>query len=136
RTGIADLLDDRGCGVDVVEADHEQHALWRRGNQTAADAENGNTGAFAADQRTSNMKALFGQQFVEIIARNAAWNLWVAGAHQIAIPIAHVPKTGINFSPPAALGDGRRKLVLAGRPDQKPQPVMGQDLQLLDIVGG
>ena len=79
-----------GALVNVGIGDDQQHALGRTFDQAAGGFENGDAGAFRADQRARNVKAVFREQEIQVVAGDAARDVGVTAADQIAVGVGDV----------------------------------------------
>ena len=74
-----------GALINVGIGDDQQHALRRALDQAASRFENGDTGSFGSDERARNMKAVFRQQVIQVVAGDAARNIGKSLADEVAI---------------------------------------------------
>jgi hypothetical protein len=121
---------------NVGEARRHQHALrWAR-DEAETGLEHGNAGAFGADERAGEVEALLRQQLVEIVAGDAARYLREALADELGIAPAQRIEPSVDLAAAAAFGDDPAQFLVTRRADAEPQPVIGEDVQLEDVVGG
>ena len=91
RLELEDLRHVVAGGVDVRVAEHEQRARLRaRSSRSIVGLQNGDAGAFGADQRARDVEAVLGQQFVEVVARHAARDLREPRADQVGVAVAQL----------------------------------------------
>ena len=122
--------------VDVGIAEHEQRARGRAVHEPDRGFEHGGEGALAAAERPGDVEAVLRQKLVEVVARNPPGEVRVALPDQRRMAIAEVAHPGIDLPAAAALADDRVELVLVRRAHAHAKPVVGDDLQLLEVVGG
>jgi hypothetical protein len=72
----------------VVIGEHDKGARRRKIDEAHGGGEGQRAGAFRADQRAADMKTLFRQQIVEIVAGDAARNVRIAAADFVATAAA------------------------------------------------
>ena len=65
----------------------------------------------------ATLKAVLGQQLVEVVAGHAPRNLRKPRADQVGVPIADRAQPRVNLAAAAALRDDRVELGVAGRAD-------------------
>ena len=85
---------DEGIG----KAEHDQPAMLRAVLQLAGGFEDGDAGAFCADQRACHVEAVLRQQLVEVVAGDAARNVGKTLPDQIGVGIADAAQAGINLA--------------------------------------
>src|SRR5690606_13443644 len=79
---------------------------------------------------------LLRQQFGQVVAGHAPRNLRIAAADQVGVAIANAAQAGADLAAPAAGGDDACKFLFAGGADPHAQPVIGDDVHGVDVVGG
>ena len=131
-----DIRNMVGALVDIGIGNHQQYSRRRTFYQPAGSLEHGDTGAFGPDQRAGHIETIFGQQEVEVVARNPPRNIGIALAHEIGILVAKSLQAGVDFSAPPALTDDLLRFSIAGLACFYPQPVVGEDLKSFNIVVG
>ena len=91
-------------------------------------------GAFRADQRPRDVKTVFRQQIVEIVAGNPARNFRIAARVLVAITLGQRAQLLVNLGAAAAgSADGFECIIRCGA-DSRLQAVARQNVELLDIV--
>ncbi|MNH04607.1 hypothetical protein D3C79_639070 [compost metagenome] len=122
-----------GCVIDLVIAQHHQHAVSRVLHQNRLSLQDGDAGAFYTHQRACNVEAVFRQQLIEVVARHATFELGEPLANVCLVAIDQrfqclhdlgTPPTGLDVF----LVGG-----LVGRPDPETLTVIGQNFQALDV---
>jgi hypothetical protein len=79
---------------------------------------------------------VFRQEIFEVVAGDAARQVRIAAADLVAILVAQRFQPAINLAAPSALADDALQLVLGGFADTHTQTVVGENLQLVRVVGG
>ena len=120
----------------IGESENCQHAERRTGGEIQRCRENGGAGALAADQRARNVKFVFGQQFVEVVAGDAAWNARELLTNEIRVAIANAREAGVDLPWSAAGANQALNLLGARATDGHPRAVVEHDVERLDIVDG
>jgi hypothetical protein len=59
-----------------------------------------------------------------------------AGPDRVAVSVGDALQAGVDLGPAAARGDDRGQVLLGRRPDPQAQPVVGEDVELVDVVRG
>ena len=93
-------------------------------------------GAFGTDQRARHVEAVLRQQFIEVIAGDAARNARKFLAHQIGIAVAEARETRIDLAHAAAAANERVELLGAGAAHGHARAVVEHDVERLDVVDG
>ena len=101
--GIAE--DEPGPGRRAV---HEARR-WLRGRHARA---------LGAHERAGDVEAVFGQELVQVVARDAAGDVGEPRADQSGVVVAQRAQPGVDLAAAAAGGDDPRELVVARRPDR------------------
>jgi hypothetical protein len=134
------VLEHRGHRVageeDVGVAEHEQGPHRGAGHETQRRLQDHGARPLGAHQGASHVATLLGQQLVEVVARHPPGDVDEAAADQLAVAISDRAQAGVDLTPPPALADDAGELLVAGGPDVQAQAVVGEDLQLLDVVSG
>ena len=91
-----------GALINVGIGDDQQHALGRAFDQAARGFENGDAGAFGADQCASDMEAVFGQEVVQVVSGDAAGDVGETLADQIAVGGGDGLQLGVDFGAASA----------------------------------
>ncbi len=120
--------------VPVSEAD--QHPVLRARNQLEPCLEHDCARALASNERPGEVKAVLGQQFVEVVAGHAPRNAGEALPDAIGVPVSNVPKAGVDFPAAATAADDRIDRGGLGCSDGQPGTVVQQNVELFDIVHG
>ena len=113
----------RGRGVDV--AGDDERAAGRAVDQVHGRLEHGHAGALGAGERPGDVEAVLGQQVVEVVAGDAARDLRVPLADQVAVAV------GERTQPRGELV-GHARAVGA---DAEALAAVGQHLELGHVVG-
>ena len=121
--------------VDVGVAEHEQRARPGIRDQVDRRLEHGDQRSLAADQRARDVGAVLGQEIGQVVAGHAARNAREAQAQVLCAAIAQLLDLRVDLAPPSARANDRRQLLLAGAPDPHPETVVGENLQLVYVVG-
>src|SRR6185312_14517368 len=108
----------------------------RPGNEAQRGCEGESASALRADQSARDMEALLRQEVVEIVAGDAARDVGIAPPDLIAVAVAQGAERAIDLGAPAAAAHDEIERLVRGRADAQAQPVIGENLQLLDIVDG
>ena len=122
--------------VDVRVAEHHQGAGGRAGDQVHRGLEHGDERALAADQGAGDVPAVLGQQLLQAVAGHAAGDPREAGADLASVALAQLPQPPVDLADPARPAGEAVPLLRRGWPDPQAGPVVGEDLQLGDVVGG
>ena len=77
-----------GSLVDIAITQYNERARGRAGHQAERCLENRHARSLAPHQCARDVKAVFGQQLIEAISRNAAWDLGEASADPVGISVA------------------------------------------------
>ena len=96
--------------------------------------EDDNAGRLRTNECAGDMEAVLGQQVVEVVAGDAARDLWEVLAYQRAVLITQSAQTGIDFTATATSGDDGLEFVFRGRSNGKDSAVVEQNLQLQRVV--
>jgi len=136
RLELQHVRDVVGGLVDVRVAEQHQHLDLGRGHQPAGRLEDGHAGRFAAHQRTRHVEAVLRQQLLQAVAGDAARDPREALADQLGVAVPQRREVPVDLAAAAAGGDDAAQLVVAGRPDPHAHPVVGEDLQLRDVLAG
>ena len=115
--------------IGVLVAKHQEIALLGPVHQADFGCEDQSTGRFRANQTASDMKAVFGQQFIEAIPGDAARNLRISPANQVRIFVAKSAKAGVDFSLASALTNDLFQFRIGGEDDLLARRMGGLDVQ-------
>ena len=125
--------------ADVLERDHDEHALEEARRQQELGLEHGGAGALGAGQRAREVEAVLRQQLVEVVARHAARQALrarKAAADQRLVALHELREGPVDLGAAAPAGHDRRQLLVGRLADPHPLPVVGGDLQRVDVVRG
>ena len=120
----------------VGKSDAHETAERRACREAKRRFEHRHAGALAADQRTSHVEALFGQQLVKVVTGHAARDAREFFTDERGEPIADAFQAGVNLSLAAAGADDRLELGVARGADAHPRPVIQHHLERVDVVDG
>src|SRR5690625_27384 len=123
-------------GVDIGVAEDDEGALGGAVDQADGRLEDRDAGPLGPGEGAGDVKAIFGEELVEVVAGDAARDIGEALADQVGVAVADRPEPRIDLAAAAPLGDDRLELGLGGGADTHTEPVVGEDLELLDIVRG
>ena len=112
-----------------------QHAKRRARGEIQGGRHNRGAGAFAPYQRAGHVKAVLGQQFVEVVARNAARNARKFFPDEVGITIAQAGESGIDLSHAPAAANERIELSGTSAPHRHARAVVEHDVERLYVVG-
>src|SRR5919197_598302 len=126
RPLFPDLDDLVGSDVLVGISENEERPMARIVDQPQRRLERDRASRFGTDERARDMETALRQQLVEVVARDAARDLGVALADELAVAVADRAKLGDEL--------GGQPVVLPA--DAKPIAAVGDDLEFLDVVGG
>ncbi len=98
---------------DIVEADDGEHALLAgSATRLSVALEDRDAGRFGSDQRARDVEALLRQQLIEIfVAGDAARDLGIARADQVAVAVAECVEGAIDLRAPAAVCENVAELA-------------------------
>ena len=112
-------------GAELVRvADGEERDARRLRDQLERRLEDRHARRLRADERARDLEPLLREQLVEVVARDAARDLRIAGADLVRV------RVGERAQP---LGD-RVRHALAAAPDAQPLAAVGQHLELHEVV--
>jgi len=74
-----------GTLKNIGVGDHKKHARWRTFDEAAGGFEDGDARAFGADQCAGDVKAVFGEQIVEVVSGDATRNVGEASADEFGV---------------------------------------------------
>ena len=118
-----------GRAGDVRVPQHDQRLGRRLRHQAQLRVQDRDQRALAADQRPGHVEAVLGQQRVQVVAGHPPRDLRVALPDLAGAGLRQLPQGPVDLRPPAAGGDDRRVLLVAGRPGPEPLAVIGEDLE-------
>ena len=90
-------------------------------------------GAFGTDQRPRNMKAVFRQQLIQVVARDTAGKIGEACADYIGILVPQRLEPGVNLAASTALTDDTCDFFVAGATYTHAQTIKCEDFQFLYV---
>src|ERR1700687_423077 len=131
---LHDLRDVVGTDVNIGPSNDKQHARRRTFDQAAAGFENRDASAFGANQSARHVKAVFGEQVVEVVSGNAAWNVGKLAAGLLAIAVGEGLEAGGGLSAAAPFANEAVEVVGAGRANVHALAAVGEHFQRLDVV--
>src|SRR5688572_28524814 len=85
-------------------------------------------------QRARDVKAVLGQELVQVVARHPARDLRKPAPYTLRIPVANRPKRRVDRSAASALSNNRVQFLIRGRADGQLCSVIKQDRQVMYIV--
>ena len=130
-------LGDRvGGGVDIGVPQHQQHPCRRALDQPYGRLEHRHAGALGADQRAGDVEAMLGEQRVQVVARNPAWDVRKAFADPVGVPVAEVAEAGVDGAPAAPLRHDAVQVGVRRRADGHARAVVRQDVERHDVRVG
>src|SRR5579871_6306489 len=91
--------------------------------------------AFRADQGAGEVAIVFRQKIVEVVAGNTPRQLRITAANLIAIFADKSLELGVDLADSSTLSDHALHLVRRCLSDTQAQSVVGEDLQLVGVVG-
>ena len=86
----------------VRKPEHREHAEGRAGGEIERGGDDVDAGALGADQGAGHVEAVLGEQFVEVVAGDAAGNARKFFADQIGVAIANAREAGVDLADAAA----------------------------------
>ena len=82
------------------------------------------------------MKTVVSKQKVQVIARNAPWNVRVLRANQFSTLLPYRFQPGINFTTPPALKNDGFEFSFAGRAHAHTHAIVCKDFEFIDVGVG
>src|ERR1700674_3764355 len=131
---LHDLRDVVGAEIDIGPSDDDEHPRRRTLDQATGGFENRNASSFGADQRARHVKAIFGEQVVEVVSGNAARNVGKVAADLLAETVCNGLEPGVDFGAAAPFANEAVEVVRAGRADVHSLAAVSEDLKRLDVV--
>ncbi len=132
---IEGARDGVGSQKSVRESQHRKNAEGRTGGEVKLRRDNCRAGAFTADQGAGDVKAVFGEQLVEVIAGDAARDTGKLFANQVGIAIANTGKARVECAGATPCTNEAVELIGTGAADGHAGAVVEDNIQRLDIVG-
>jgi len=129
-----DAGDDIGRLERVVEGEDGEDAEGGRGGEVEGGGEDGCAGALGANKGASDIEAVLGKEFVEVVARDAAGDAGKALADAGGVLIAKSFEAGVDLAYAATSGDKGVELVFAGAADSETGSVVEEDVKGFDVV--
>ena len=120
--------------VDVGITQHQQRPLGRMMDQPHFGFEQQGTSAFGSDQRAGDVKAIFGQQFIETITGDPPGNVGKPLADGIGIMIPEPAKFGINLRLRAAGADDAFVVFIRGLGEVQLLAFIGHDVHFVQVI--
>src|SRR5690349_17129851 len=109
---------------DVGGANPQQHAIGWALHQAPSCRDADEAGSFRAHEGASNVKAVFREQEVEVITGDAAGNVWITVADEVAIAISDVLQLRVDLASASAATNDLVEFLRAGRADLHAQAVV------------
>ncbi len=122
-----------GGQINIVEAEHDQAQPARARHELERGAERDCERAFGARDRARQVKAVFRQELVEIVARDAPRDFREPLTDAIAVAIAQYAERRDQRRAPAVIRDASGR---AGCTKAEPRAVVEHDLHRREVVGG
>src|SRR3989440_966444 len=122
------------ANVNVWIAEHEQRACRRTFDQARCCLEYSNTRTFSSNQRSSYIKAIFWQQLIQVVARDAAGNFWETLANEVGVLIAEVFEPGINLAASPSPFDDALEFFVAGLAHSQAETIVCENVQLFNVI--
>ena len=119
----------------VVVGDDGERAVPGTGNETDGRLEHEGARALRPDQRARDVEAPLGQQLVEVVARDAAGDVRVLLADEAAVAVAEIAQPPVDLAGPSAGRGQPLELGVVRSADPEPDAVVGEHVELLDVVG-
>jgi hypothetical protein len=89
---------------------------------------------FGPHQRARHVESVFRQQVREVVARHAARNVRKPAADFVTVPISDALQPRVNLAASSALRDDALIFIVRRCPDMHSQPVIGENIELDDIL--
>src|SRR6266478_9644744 len=131
---LHDLGDVVGAEIDIAPSDNEQHPRRRTLDQAASGFENRHTSTFGTDESARHVKAIFGEQVVEVVSGNAARNVGELATNLLSVAVGDGLEPCVDFRAAAAFADEAVKILCAGRADVHALTAVSKDLERLYVV--
>ena len=127
-----------GALINVGIGDDQQHAFGRTLDQAAGGFENGDAGAFGADESAGNVESILGQEVVQVVAGDAARDVGKALADEIAVGGGNAIAAWCRFRRGVRLAERMCSKFPASRccADLHAHAVVGEDFEGFDVVVG
>ena len=122
--------------VDIGVSDDQQNPCRRTFDQAAGRLKHRNASPFGSHQRLRYLKAIFRKKKIQVVSGNPPRNTRIALPNQISIFISQRFQAGVNLASPAAFTNDSFQFLIAGGPNFHPHAVVGQNVELLDVVIG
>ncbi len=122
--------------VDIRIAEHQERARGRTVDEPHRGLQDHHAAAFGAHQGARDVEAVLGQELIEGIARDPARDLRDALPYWICVAVAQLLQPLVDLPAPTAFRDDAVELLVGGCPDARTQPIIGEDLEFLDVIGG
>lgn len=80
------------------------------------------------------MEVIFRKQVIQVVAGNAAGDIGILLAHQIAVLITNTPKAGVDVTAPVPRGNDGIEVSLAGLPNTQAESAIGKHFEFFDVL--
>src|SRR5437660_1534702 len=131
---LHDLRDVVGTEINIWPSDEEQRPRWRTLDQTAGGFENRAASTFGADERARHVKAVFGEQVVEVVSGNATRNIRKLAADLLAVAVGDGLESSVDFGAAAAFANEAVEIIRARCADVHALAAVSEDLKRLYVV--
>jgi hypothetical protein len=122
--------------VNVRITEHDQTAGRRAGDEAQGGLQDGDAGPLGAHQRAGHVETVLGQELRQVVAGDPARDVRKALADLVRVAVAQIAQPAVDLPPAPAGADDPLQLLLAGGPHPQAQAVVGEHLQLLDVLLG
>jgi hypothetical protein len=123
-------------GIHVGEPEDEDDALIGVRDQLDLRREDDGARAFRPHQRARDVEAVVGEQLLERVPRDAARDVGEAFADLARVAIADRAQAAVDLADAIGTPAQLVELVVGRRPDAHPDAVVGQDVELEDVLLG
>src|SRR6266404_2335739 len=111
---LHDVGDVVGTEINIGPSDNEQPPRRRTLDQAAGGFENRDASAFRADESTRHVKAVFGEQVVEVVSGNAARNVGELATNLLSVAVGDGVESSIDFGASTTFLDEAVEVIRAG----------------------
>ena len=80
------------------------------------------------------METIFRKQEIEVVTGDAAWDIRITAANQVAISASYGLQLGVDFAAPPAFANNQLEFFRTGSTHLHAQPVIRKDLKCLDVL--
>ncbi len=119
-------------GVPVPQSD--QRSVWWAVDQPELCLEDDRARAFGAYERARDVKAAFGEQFVEVVAGYPPRNVGKACPNLVGVAVANRAKPSVDLAPTSPRADDAVEFAVVGAADGHLRPVVEQNAKLFDVI--